>query len=384
MPELRVFETFSRVPRSDWDACVDASNPFVCLDFFLAMEESGCASSASGWKPLPALLYDDAGLCWACCPLYLKTNSMGEFVFDYGWADAYHRAGGRYYPKLQMAVPFTPVPGPRVLCRPGISKEMLLWLQGNISGWVDDLGISSFHCTFCDESLYRLWGEDPKWLQRLGVQFHWHNHNYSNFDDFLMELSARKRKAIKKERETARSHGLEIDILSGSELQERHWDAFFDFYMRTTERKWGDAHLNREFFSRLTERMADRVVLMLARDGQKYVAGAINLQGENVLFGRNWGCIGDYPCLHFEVCYYQAIEYAIAKKFVRVEAGAQGMHKVARGYLPAETYSLHYIRDEGFREAVGRFVDQERLELEQAAAEIEANGPFRKVEPKQA
>ncbi len=382
MPELRVFETFSRVPRADWDACVDASNPFVCLDFFLALEESGCASSATGWKPLPALLYDDAGQCWACCPLYLKTNSMGEFVFDYGWADAYHRAGGRYYPKLQMAVPFTPVPGPRVLCRPGISQELLLWLQGNISSWVDDLGISSFHCTFCDQSLYRLWGKNPKWLQRLGVQFHWHNHNYANFDEFLSELSARKRKAIKKERETARSHGLQIEILSGGDLQEHHWDAFFDFYMCTTERKWGDAHLNRDFFSHLTQRMADRVVLMLAKDGPKYVAGAINLQGEDVLFGRNWGCIGDYPCLHFEVCYYQAIEYAIANKFVRVEAGAQGMHKVARGYLPAETYSLHYIRDEGFREAVGRFVDQERLELEQAAVEIEANGPFRKVEPK--
>jgi len=318
-----------------------------------------------------------AGRVLACAPLYLKSHSYGEYVFDWGWADAWTKAGRRYYPKLQCAVPFTPVTGPRLLVHPDIPAPMLAPALGQVmTELAERSGLSSVHMTFAPEGEARLL-EEQGWLLRLGEQYHWHNQGYASFDDFLGALSSGRRKTIRRERRDAAA-GLEILALTGADLTEEHWDAFFAFYMDTGARKWGHPYLNRRFFSLLGERMADRVLLILARRGGRWIAGALNLIGGDCLFGRNWGCLENVPFLHFELCYYQAIEWAIDHGLARVEAGAQGQHKIARGYLPTPVYSAHWIADPALRTPVARFLEQERAAVQDEMEWLEEEySPFK-------
>jgi len=312
-------------------------------------------------------------------PLYAKSHSYGEYIFDYGWADAYERAGRRYYPKLLSAVPFTPVPGPRLLVRPGAPAEAREHLLAGMVEFTKQRRISSLHVNFPD----RIDAEaltEAGFLQRLGQQFHWTNDGYRDFDDFLAALNSRKRKAVKKERREALARGLEIEVLTGSDLKPRHWDAFFEFYLATSDRKWGSAYLNRRFFALIGERMPKKIVLVMARRGANYVAGAFNLLGKDTIYGRNWGSYGDYKFLHFECCYYQAIEFAIAHGLKRVEAGAQGPHKIQRGYLPVPTYSAHWIPDPAFRRAVAQYLTRERQMIEHKMEGLADFSPFRHEE----
>jgi predicted N-acyltransferase len=314
-------------------------------------------------------------------PCYLKSHSQGEYVFDHGWADAYERAGGRYYPKLQASIPFTPVTGKRLLVRPGGEqgeREALL-LQAAVQV-ADRLGVSSLHVTFPTRAEWQLAGE-LSFLQRTDQQFHWRNEDYRSFDEFLAALTSRKRKAIRKERREALAGGIEIEWVTGRDLTEAHWDAFFAFYMDTGSRKWGSPYLTRTCFSLLGETMADRMLLVLAKRSGRYVAGALNVIGPDALYGRYWGGIEDHPFLHFEVCYYQAIEFAIAHKLVFVEAGAQGAHKLARGYLPVETYSAHYIADPALRRAVADYLARERLAVSHEIALLAGESPYRSKDP---
>ena len=307
-------------------------------------------------------------------PVYLKSHSQGEYVFDYGWADAWHRAGGNYYPKMQISVPFTPATGPRLLTQSGTQEdeELLLNACMQIAQQID---VSSIHITFMPENQWQTAGE-AGFLKRMDQQFHWHNGDYENFDSFLNDLASKKRKNIRRERRDAVENDIEIEWVTGSDLTEAHWDVFYRFYMDTGSRKWGSPYLTRAFFSEIGRVMPEDVLLILAkRDGQ-YIAGAINFIGEDTLFGRNWGCIEDHRFLHFEVCYYQAIEFAISRGLKKVEAGAQGTHKVARGYLPQATYSAHWIADAGFRDAVARFLDDERRYVEEDLTYVEAHSPF--------
>ncbi len=362
-PAVRIHRRIAEVGRQAWDACAPsgaAYNPFVSFDFLDALEESGSASDRTGWAPHHLSVEDDAGQVAAVMPLYLKSHSQGEYVFDWSWADAYERAGGRYYPKLQCASPFSPVTGPRLLVRSDVDPdEGRQTLLGGALTLCQRLGASGLHVTFPDRQDWTFLG-DAGLLPRQDQQYHWFNNGYSTFDDFLAALSSGRRKTIRRERRDARAGVDEIVALSGADLTEEHWDAFYGFYMDTGGRKWGSPYLNRAFFSLLGERMADQVLLVMARKDGRWVAGALNLIGGDCLFGRNWGCVEGIPFLHFELCYYQAIEQAIARGLPRVEAGAQGQHKIARGYLPAEVYSAHWIADPGLREPVRRYLDQER------------------------
>jgi hypothetical protein len=375
---LRVHGALADIDPADWDACAGRDNPFLAHAFLEALEASGCVRPETGWAPRHFTLEDGNGSIIACAPAYLKGHSQGEYVFDHGWAQAYERAGGRYYPKLQICVPFTPVPGPRFLVRPGIAPEA--GLSGLIAGATEYARreeVSSVHVTFCTEAEWRCAGTAGL-LQRTGEQFHFENRGYGTFDDFLAELTSRKRKDLRKEREAAVENGITIEVLSGREIEERHWDAMFRFYMDTGGRKWGRPYLNRRFFSLLGERMADKVVLILARRSGRYIAGALNLCGSDTLYGRYWGCVEEHRFLHFELCYYQAIDYAIAHRLARVEAGAQGPHKLARGYLPRPTYSVHWVRDAGFRRAVENFLTQERAQVAREIEYLEEHhSPFR-------
>jgi predicted N-acyltransferase len=315
----------------------------------------------------------------ACAPCYIKLDSTGEYVFDHSWATAYERAGGRYYPKLQVAVPFTPVPGRRLLARPGPKAEHYETLLGVAAAQLAErIGASSVHITFLTEREWNMLGEKG-YLKRTDQQFHWSNAGYSTFEDFLSSLASRKRKGLRKERAEALSGGLVIEHLSGADIAEKHWDAFFDFYTDTGSRKWGRPYLNRRFFSLLGETMADRCLLVMARRGERYIAGALNLIGGDCLYGRYWGAVEQHPCLHFELCYYQAIDYAIAHKLGRVEAGAQGEHKLARGYVPVTTYSAHYLADPGLRRAVADYLARERSYVAAEQEELAALSPFRKT-----
>ncbi|SDG84176.1 GNAT family N-acetyltransferase [Roseospirillum parvum] len=378
---IRVLSSLSAVAAADWDACAGADNPFVSHAFLKALEDSGSVGAEAGWRPQHLVLEDPAGGMLGAAPLYLKSHSFGEYVFDWGWADAWERAGGRYYPKLQGAVPFSPVTGPRLLVRPG--ARAAFHRQALAAGMVELAGrleVSSLHLTFCT-------GEEAEelaplgFIHRLGQQFHWRNEGYGSFDDFLAELASRKRKAIRKERQTANSHGLTIRTLSGEDIKPRHWDAFHRFYLATTDKKWGEPYLSRDFFHRLGQTLGDQVVLVMGFDGDgpeaPAVCGALNLRGGDSLFGRNWGTLAELPCLHFEVCYYRAIEYAIDHGLTWVEAGAQGGHKVQRGYLPRATHSLHWIAHPGFREAVADFVEQERQAVHAEIHIRTTAGPFR-------
>jgi uncharacterized protein len=379
----RVAEGLKGVPIEAWDACAgagdpcgSAANPFVSHAFLSALEESGCVGERSGWLPLHVLVEDEAGRLVAAAPCYLKSHSQGEYVFDHGWAEAYARAGGRYYPKLQVSVPFTPVTGPRLLVSPAGGAWARAALVEGLRALRREAGASSLHLTFLPRSDWEALGAQG-FLQRTDQQFHWFNEGYGTFEDFLQALSSRKRKTIRRERREAQE-GLAIETLTGRDITEAHWDAFFAFYMDTGSRKWGRPYLNRRFFSLLGERMGERVVLVLARRAGRPIAGAINFVGDGALFGRNWGCLEDRPFLHFEVCYYQAIEYAIAHRLARVEAGAQGEHKLARGYRPVTTYSAHDIADPALRRAVDDYLRRERLYVEAAGRELAEALPFRR------
>ena len=373
---LSLHPAIHEIAAADWDGCAGDANPFVSHAFLSALEDSGSAGARTGWLPRHAVLRDGAGAVVAVAPMYAKSHSYGEYVFDHGWAQAFERAGGQYYPKLQVAVPFSPVPGPRLLIRAGAAIDAETFGRALID-CCRQLDLSSVHVTFCSqpeqEGLVR-----AGFLARLGKQFHWHNQGYRDFEDFLAALSSRKRKSIRRERRDALAAGLDLRTLRGAAITPRHWDAFYGFYTDTIDRKWGSAYLTRGFFDLLSQRLGERVVLMLAeRDGEP-VAAALNLMGEDALYGRNWGSSGEYRFLHFELCYYQAIEFAIAHGLARVEAGAQGEHKIQRGYLPAVTHSAHWIAHRGLREAVAGFLDRERPAVLAEMEELAGLSPFRR------
>lgn len=375
----RVVAGLAEVPAESWDACAGDDNPFVSHAFLEALEESGSATAKTGWLPQHLLIEDSGGRLVAAAPLYLKSHSYGEYVFDWGWAEAYLRAGGRYYPKLQCAVPFTPVPGPRLLVRPDAPEGTEATLIEMLVEVARRRGVSSLHVTFPTEAEWHALGA-AGFLQRQGQQFHWTNRGYRDFEDFLGALSSRKRKQIRRERRDALAGGISIRVLTGKEIMTRHWDAFFRFYRATSDRKWGDPYLTRRFFDLLGERLADRVALVMAEKDGALVAGALNLIGREALYGRNWGCLGDFPFLHFECCYYQAIEFAIARGLARVEAGAQGPHKIQRGYLPVPTYSAHWIADPALGRAVADFLRRETRSVERERAELARLSPYRRDE----
>jgi predicted N-acyltransferase len=365
----------SEVPASGQDATY---NPFISHDFLSALEDSRSVGGRSGWQVQHVLVKTADGTLLAAAPCYVKSHSRGEYVFDRGWAEAYERAGGSYYPKLQIAVPFTPATGPRLLVRPG--PHAALARQALAAGVIElcRLGSASgVHVTFATEPEFRFLGE-LGFLQRTDQQFHWQNAGYGSFDDFLAALSARKRKTIRRERRDALTNGVTVHWLTGRDLTESVWDAFFAFYMETGSRKWGRPYLTREFYSRVGEKMADRILLVMAKRSGRWIAGAINFIGSQTLFGRHWGAVEHHPFLHFEVCYYQAIDYAIAHKLACVEAGAQGEHKIARGYMPKTTYSAHYIADPALRRAIADYLVRERAYVAAAGAELAEAAPYRK------
>ncbi|WP_332639159.1 GNAT family N-acetyltransferase [Brevundimonas sp.] len=376
---LHVHDRVADIGREAWDACASPSgDPFVSFDFLDACEASGSAVPRQGWAGRHLSLRDDTDRVIGVMPLWLKGNSQGEYVFDHSWADAYERAGGRYYPKLLAAVPFTPVTGPRFLAHPDADAATVrqALLQGALA-LTERLGVSSLHVNFPTRPEWEAMGEAGL-LQRQDMQYVWRNGGYETFDDFLSALSSNRRKTIRRERREAQA-GLDIRILTGSDVTEAHWDAFFAFYMDTGARKWGRPYLARDFFTRLGATMADRIALVMAfRDGQA-VAGALNLIGRDALYGRQWGALEEVPFLHFELCYYQAIEFAISRGLSRVEAGAQGEHKIARGYLPSPVYSAHFIADPALREPVARYLEGERPAVEaEIAVMTDELSPFRK------
>ena len=373
------------IPAAVWNSLVPSTdgrrdNPFLDHAFFLALEESGCAVARTGWQGHHLRLEGPDGRLIGAAPCYVKSHSQGEYVFDHGWADAFERAGGRYYPKLQAAVPFTPVSGPRLLvARDADAAATRSTLALGLRTVTDRIGVSSAHVTFAREAdMEALAGAG--YLTRTDQQFHFRNEGYSNYDDFLASLASRKRKALKKERREALAPGITIDRLTGSDLTEKVWDDFFAFYMDTGGRKWGRPYLNRKFFSLVGERMADDMLLVMAKRSGRYVAGAINFIGSDTLYGRNWGCIEDHPYLHFEVCYHQAIDFAIEKRLKVVEAGAQGEHKLARGYRPVTTQSAHFIAHAGLRDAIGDYLRRERREVARMGEYLDEHVPFRKGE----
>jgi hypothetical protein len=370
----RISDGVARFAAEDWDRCAGAADPFTSHAFLDALERSGSATARAGWQPVPVSIDGEDGRPAAVMPAYVKTHSKGEYVFDHGWADAYERAGGHYYPKLQIAVPFTPVPGRRLLAA---DETLAPALIGAAEALVLRNGLSSAHATFIAPGEVEPF-ERAGWLIRIDVQYHWLNDGYGSFDDFLAALSSRKRKAIRKER-AGTLEGLEVRLLSGGEVTEAHWDAFWAFYQDTGSRKWGRPYLTREFFSLLGERLGDRVLLVMAMRGLQPVAGALNLVGEDALYGRYWGTLIEAPGLHFELCYYQAIEFAIRRGLKRVEAGAQGEHKLSRGYRPVPTFSAHFLAEERLRDAVADFLDMERRAMLREIAALGDFTPFRRA-----
>jgi len=405
---IRIAQSLAEIPAADWNSCAgghfsgeaevkqeaeftsgdnsapqlstrrQVDNPFVSHEFLSSLEASRCVGGRTGWQPRYLLVEDADGGLVGAAPCYAKSHSRGEYVFDHGWAEAFERAGGDYYPKLQVAVPFTPVTGPRLLVRPGpFSTHVRTTLADALIEITSASDLSSAHVTFLPEAEWRVLGERG-FLQRTDQQFHWENGGYATFEDFLAALASRKRKTIRRERKDALSAGIEVCWLSGSDLTESVWDAFFSFYMETGSRKWGRPYLTREFFSVVGEKMRHRILLVMARRAGRWIAGAINFIGSDALYGRNWGAIEHHPFLHFELCYYQAIDYAIAHRLKRVEAGAQGEHKLARGYLPHTTYSAHFIANPALRRAVADYLSRERAYVQAATEELAAAAPFRK------
>jgi predicted N-acyltransferase len=363
-PALTVSRRIAEIGREGWEACAaPLGNPFVSYDFLDIAEEAGCAVERTGWGPQHLSVEDESGRVAAVMPLYLKSHSQGEYIFDHAWADAYERAGGQYYPKLLSAAPFTPATGPRLLVRPGVDvEEARRILLGGGLALCERYDASGLHINFPTEDEWT-WLGDQGLSMREGQQYHWRNAGYADFEGFLGALSSGRRKTIRRERRDALAE-VEVFALTGADITEDHWDAFFAFYMDTGSRKWGRPYLNRLFFSLLGERMADRVLLVMARRRGRWVAGALNLIGDDCLYGRNWGCLEEIPFLHFELCYYQAIDWAIQRGLARVEAGAQGQHKIARGYLPAPVRSAHYIADPRLRGPVEDFCRREREAVE--------------------
>jgi len=368
----RIAGGVSDLPQSEWDALTD-DNPFMRHAFLAALEASGSVGGRSGWTPVPLVIADEAGALAAALPAYLKQHSQGEYVFDHSWADAWQRAGGRYYPKLQIAAPFTPATGPRILTRDEGLAIPILRAAEKLSEMHQ---LSSAHATFVEHAQVPLF-EAAGWMIRSDIQFHWHNRGYASFDDFLGQLSSRKRKAIRKERAAAQE-GVRIDRLSGEDIRPEHWDAFWEFYQDTGSRKWGRPYLTRAAFELFGKTMGEDIVLVLAFAGEMPIAGALNFLGRDALYGRYWGCTVDKPFLHFELCYYQAIDIAIGRGLARVEAGAQGPHKLARGYEPVQTFSAHWIADPGFRDAVADFLGRERRGVDAEQAFLGKRAPFRR------
>ncbi|HTJ65545.1 MAG TPA: GNAT family N-acetyltransferase [Alphaproteobacteria bacterium] len=374
---LRIETDIAAIAPADWDACAGPDNPFVSHAFLAALEDSGSAAKHTGWQPQHLIMQDDAKQLLGVVPAYVKSHSYGEYVFDHGWAQAIERVGGRYYPKLQVSVPFTPATGPRLLVPPGGNASALRGaLIEGLSAVAENRGLSSVHATFL-EAQDREAFEDAGWMIRAGCQYHWQNDGYGSFDDFLGALSSRKRKDIRKERRQVAEAGIEMVTLTGGDLKPEHWDVFYRFYMDTSDRKWGSPYLTRDFFQQIGRTMPDRIVLIMARHEGKWVAGALNLLGSEALYGRNWGCSADFRFLHFETCYYQAIEFAIARGLARVEAGAQGEHKIQRGYLPVRMESAHWIEHAGLRNAIDQFLTQERAAMEHHMAMLAEHSPFR-------
>jgi hypothetical protein len=377
---IRALPSIGDIAATAWDACAggDGANPFTRHAFLAALETSKSATSRTGWQPQHLVAETADGDIIGVAPCYLKSHSRGEYVFDRGWAEAYEHAGGSYYPKLQVAVPFTPATGRRLMVAPGADVDAT---RSALARGLIELArlrdASSVHVTFMTEPEWHALGERG-FLLRTDQQFHWDNAGFATFDDFLAALSSRKRKTIRRERRDALSPGIEVVWLNGVDLTEAAWDAFFAFYMETGSRKWGRPYLTREFFSRIGETMANDTLLIMAKRGKRFIAGAINFIGDGALFGRHWGAIEHHPFLHFEICYYQAIEYAIAHRLNRVEAGAQGEHKLARGYLPNTTHSAHYIAEPGLRRAIDDYLKRERAYVEAAGRELREASPFRK------
>jgi predicted N-acyltransferase len=383
--DIEVLGQIDQIDAIQWDACAcpetadggRPKDPFTTHRFLHALESSRSVGTGTGWAPRH-LVARRAGQVIAVAPLYAKGHSQGEYIFDHNWADAYQRAGGRYYPKLQMAVPFTPATGRRFLTRPGHEVDGMAALVQGARQLTEDNNLSSLHITFCTEAEATA-GAQMGLMARVSQQFHWVNAGYRDFDGFLAALSSRKRKAIRKERAEAQGFGGTIVALTGDAIQPAHWDAFWRFYQDTGARKWGQPYLTRAFFDRAHDRLRDDMLLVLAlRDGQP-IAGALNFIGRDVLYGRYWGCTEHHPCLHFELCYYQAIDFAIAQSLARVEAGAQGEHKLARGYLPVQTHSLHWVRDAGFAQAIARYLSLERAAVDEEIEVMTGYGPFKRV-----
>ncbi|PPR62818.1 MAG: hypothetical protein CFH10_00709 [Alphaproteobacteria bacterium MarineAlpha4_Bin2] len=379
---VKIISRIGEIDANDWNACSEQSssnaNPSVSYAFLNALEESRSVRHESGWQPQHLVVEDADGGVTGAVPMYLKNHSMGEYVFDYGWANAYERAGGDYYPKLQVSIPFTPVTGPRLLVSPGPGADATRSaLVAGMIEWTNRNKLSSLHVTFPTKEEEDYFAKSG-FLIRHSHQYHWYNRGYGTFDDFLSSLNSRKRKMIRRERRKVAEAGIEMQCYSGESLKPEHWDAFYRFYTDTYDRKWGYPYLTREFFEIISESMSDKVVLAMATIEGIPIAGALNLKGGDTLFGRNWGCVDDYKFLHFETCYYSAIEYAIDHGMARVEAGTQGPHKLQRGYEPVQTRSAHWIPDPAFREAVGRFLDEERREEAKEISYLEDETPFRK------
>ncbi len=370
---VRIGEAVGAFPADEWDALTDGANPFVSHAFLSALEDSGSVGGRSGWQPVPLTIAGNDGRLAGALPAYAKTHSQGEYVFDHSWADAWRRAGGHYYPKLQIAAPFTPATGPRVLTQdPALAAPLLRAAEQLCAA----NGFSSAHATFIEPGQQALF-EAAGWLIRHDIQFHWENRGFASFDEFLGALSSAKRKNLRKERAAAQA-GIEIRALTGADIRPEHWDAFWRFYQDTGARKWGQPYLTREAFTLLGERMAGNILLVMAFLEGRPFAGALNFIGRDALYGRYWGALADKPFLHFELCYYQAIDAAIAMGLKRVEAGAQGGHKLARGYEPVRTISAHYIVHDGFREAIADFLERERMGVAQDELYLGTRTPFRK------
>ena len=386
---ITLAQSLKEVDAAAWDRCATGTadekgeddNPFVRHAFLSALEDSGSAIAETGWGGAHLLMHNDKKELIGAVPAFLKSHSRGEYVFDHAWADAYRRVGGHYYPKLQIAVPFTPVTGPRLLIAPSPQhNELRDHLASALKNVAAKTDASSVHATFLTEADLKSFS-NAKYLQRYDQQFHWINDQYNSFDDFLTSLSSRKRKSIKRERRDALSAEIAMEWVTGSDIKEHHWDAFFEFYIDTGSRKWGSPYLTREFFSLIGERMASKILLVMAKRDGRYIAGAINFIGSRTLYGRNWGAIEHHPFLHFETCYYQAMDFAIAHKLVSVEAGAQGEHKLARGYRPVMTRSAHFLRDPGLHQAVANYLEEERAYVERLGGVLADHLPFRKINP---
>jgi len=381
--EVKVCSRIADIPAAAWDRLANPDprhfNPFVAHAFLASLEASGATGPEPGWLPQHLVLTRPGGGIDALMPLYVKAHSRGEYVFDHAFADACHRAGGRYYPKLQVAVPFTPVPGPRLLTAPDTDRDMaertLISAAVTLAG---DIGASSLHVTFPTQEEWQRLGEMGL-LQRTGQQFHWTNRGYATFDDFLARLASRKRKMVRRERALALAHAVEVETVTGGEITDAHWNDLYAFYMDTGARKWGRPYLNRAFFLELGRTMAERCLLVFARRGKRRVAGALHLIGGDCLYGRYWGSIEPIPYLHFELCYYRAIDYAIAHRLARIEAGAQGEHKLARGYDPVTTYSAHWFADPRLAAAVARYLAEERRAVEESNRLLAEYAPYRKA-----